>query len=328
MTFVESDEWRDLKASIDKDGYLKVSLRRDGMRYIRAIHRLVLETFIGPCPPGMETRHLDGNPANNRLDNLRWGTKAENEADKVRHGTMVCVAMGGPSMLREADIPEIFRLRESGMTHREIAARFGVVHTTIVRVLIGRTWANVSEPLGLCVGHGNGNRGGRNGRCRLTEADIPEVFRLRESGMLQRSIAARFGVGEATIRAVLCGKSWSHVARPPLSPHIGHRTFARGERNGRAKLREADLSEIFRLRDSGVTHREIALRFGVGRATIGRVLYGERWLHVARKAPGSLSGPLQASEGGIIHLGSGSLTDEIAALWGRGAIGLGDDFWR
>jgi hypothetical protein len=51
------------------------------------VHRLVLAAFVGPCPEGMEVRHLDGNPANTRLANLRYGTHSENELDKVRHGT-------------------------------------------------------------------------------------------------------------------------------------------------------------------------------------------------------------------------------------------------
>lgn len=50
------------------------------------IHILVLETFVGPCPPKMECRHLNGEPDDNRLDNLAWGTRKQNAADRKRHG--------------------------------------------------------------------------------------------------------------------------------------------------------------------------------------------------------------------------------------------------
>jgi hypothetical protein len=50
------------------------------------VHRVVLEAFVGPCPEGMECRHLDGNSANNQVDNLKWGTPSENRADIIRHG--------------------------------------------------------------------------------------------------------------------------------------------------------------------------------------------------------------------------------------------------
>lgn len=68
-------------------GYLTVGLSRDGQATRRAVHSLVAETFIGPRPNGAEVCHIDGNPANNGLENLRYGTHAENEADKRRHGT-------------------------------------------------------------------------------------------------------------------------------------------------------------------------------------------------------------------------------------------------
>ena len=258
-TWVESEGWRDLKGSVDRQGYLRVKLRRDGKKYPRGIHRLVLEAFVGQCPDGMQCRHLDGNPRNNQLSNLRWGFPEENYADRDRHGTTARGERNGLSRLREENIPEIFRLCESGMTCREIAARFGVSGWTIGAVLTGRTWAHISEPLGICVSHGRPVRGERVGGSRLREEDISEIFRLRESGMSQRSIAERFGVSRSNIGWIVTGKSWAHVSREaPESP------------------------------------------------------------------PGRLRRPVVES----IHLGPGRLLDEIAALWGRGAIGLGEDFWR
>lgn len=51
----------------------------------RAVHRLVLEAFVGPRPPGHECCHLDDDAANNRLDNLRWDTRSANQLDAVRN---------------------------------------------------------------------------------------------------------------------------------------------------------------------------------------------------------------------------------------------------
>lgn len=51
------------------------------------IHHLVLHAFVGPRPPGLECRHLNGNPADNRVCNLKWGTASENVLDKQLHGT-------------------------------------------------------------------------------------------------------------------------------------------------------------------------------------------------------------------------------------------------
>lgn len=63
-----------------------VSLYADGKSTPRPIHRLVLEAFVGPRPEGMECCHLDDDPTNNRLSNLRWDTHSANQYDQVRNG--------------------------------------------------------------------------------------------------------------------------------------------------------------------------------------------------------------------------------------------------
>ena len=71
-------------------GYLRVGLYIKGKISKLLIHRLVLEAFVGECPEGMETRHLDGDPTNNRLSNLVWGTSQENTWDIVAMGNHRC----------------------------------------------------------------------------------------------------------------------------------------------------------------------------------------------------------------------------------------------
>jgi len=58
-----------------------------GKHYTKRVHRIVLEAFRGQCPEGMEGCHNDGDPENNRLNNLRWDTRSSNLADMVTHGT-------------------------------------------------------------------------------------------------------------------------------------------------------------------------------------------------------------------------------------------------
>lgn len=68
-------------------GHLLLKLRRDGVQKTKTVHQIVAEAFLGPCPDGMQIRHLDGNPANNDVTNLVYGTSSENRLDSVRHGT-------------------------------------------------------------------------------------------------------------------------------------------------------------------------------------------------------------------------------------------------
>lgn len=69
-------------------GYVRYTLGNGAgrVRYVYA-HTLVLEAFVGPCPPGLECRHKDGNELNNFLGNLSWGTRSENTRDQLIHGT-------------------------------------------------------------------------------------------------------------------------------------------------------------------------------------------------------------------------------------------------
>lgn len=80
-------EERLLKAALFSSGYPGVTLSRDGVRASKSVHRLVAAAFLGPAPEGSQVRHLNGDPTDNRLSNLRYGTALENAADKTAHGT-------------------------------------------------------------------------------------------------------------------------------------------------------------------------------------------------------------------------------------------------
>ncbi len=66
---------------------MSVNRVANGRPELRSIHHLVAETFIGPRPEGAWVLHNNGDPEDNRPENLRYGTAAENTADSVKHGT-------------------------------------------------------------------------------------------------------------------------------------------------------------------------------------------------------------------------------------------------
>lgn len=74
------------KLHSDQSGRLHVGLSRNGKMKTYRVHRIVLEAFVGTCPEGKEALHWDDDSSNNRLENLRWGTKSENSFDKIRNG--------------------------------------------------------------------------------------------------------------------------------------------------------------------------------------------------------------------------------------------------
>ena len=62
-------------------GYLHVKI--NGKLY--SVHILVLETFVGPCPDGMECDHSDRNRCNNALTNLRWVPRTQNLRNTIKN---------------------------------------------------------------------------------------------------------------------------------------------------------------------------------------------------------------------------------------------------
>lgn len=141
--------WREaggklLRPQPDAAGYPKVALRGEGKITLAYVHRLVLEAFVGPCPPGMEARHRDGNPANNRADNLCWGTHAENIADRRRHGTAPLGERSGTAKLTEAKVREIKQRLAAGASQHPLAREFGISRSLIQAIKAGKVWAHVA----------------------------------------------------------------------------------------------------------------------------------------------------------------------------------------
>lgn len=77
---------RILRPDTNYKGYYRVLLMVDGKRYSRPIHRLVGLTFLGldPNDKWQVMMHLDDNPKNNYLSNLKVGTHKENTAWNIK----------------------------------------------------------------------------------------------------------------------------------------------------------------------------------------------------------------------------------------------------
>jgi transcriptional regulator with XRE-family HTH domain len=136
-----------------------------------------------------------------------------------------------------------------------------------------------------------------------------EMRRLRGEGWTGRAIAERFGVAESTVSKACSGMpsrrrygdprdlAWPCPRRRPPSPQcrapvgsdfpagpadeLGPRDTRRtGSCNGRAKLDEAGVARLRRLREEGRSYRELAREFGISRSNVWYVLSGSTWSHV------------------------------------------------
>lgn len=83
------DTWKRMKPGTHHKGYLYVNLTpaEGGSYKTFRVHRLILGAFVGPCPEGMQCRHLNGIKKDCSLGNLKWGTHEENCEDNRRLGS-------------------------------------------------------------------------------------------------------------------------------------------------------------------------------------------------------------------------------------------------
>jgi hypothetical protein len=139
---------RYLRQSRASGNHRRVNLSREDGIHREAVHVLILETFVGPCPKGLEGCHRDGDGANNRLDNLRWDTHQANVMDAVRHGT--CSGFknkgehNGQAWLTDQQVRDIDLLyRSGGCTQRELANRYKVSDTAIWKIVHRKKWKHL-----------------------------------------------------------------------------------------------------------------------------------------------------------------------------------------
>lgn len=130
-----------------KSGHLKIALCKNGEHYQKYIHRLVLETFTGQCPPGMEACHNNGNPQDNKLDNLRWDTPKNNTKDSIIQGTHSSLRRGekhNSTKLTEKDVKlirELYKLKK--FNQYQLAKRFNICQYNISKIIRKETWKHI-----------------------------------------------------------------------------------------------------------------------------------------------------------------------------------------
>jgi len=137
-------------STYDAWGYKTVTLQKNRKSNKRFVHRLVLQTFIGECPKGFQCRHLNGDKQDCRLENLKWGSRSENQLDRIKHGTDNRGERHGMAKLTKENVKKIrimglknnkkVRKIDNGGNYKEIAKKFNIAPSTVGHIVRGSTW--------------------------------------------------------------------------------------------------------------------------------------------------------------------------------------------
>jgi hypothetical protein len=123
-------------------GICRVKLCKCGVKNFYSLSHLVLETFGVPRIPYMICCHNDGNPMNNRIDNLRWDTIKSNCEDSVKHGVQVNGERVHTHKLTEEDVMEILRI-PTKISSKVVSEIYGVSSGNIRSIRARKTWKHL-----------------------------------------------------------------------------------------------------------------------------------------------------------------------------------------
>lgn len=126
-------------------GYIGISLCKNGIQCSKRVHRLVLESFVGSCPSGMECNHKNGIKTDNRLENLEWVTASENSIHKYRtlHPGCRQGSKHSQTKLTEQNVLEIRRLCKENYSTNFIVDKFNITKNIIYKIKHRRSWKHI-----------------------------------------------------------------------------------------------------------------------------------------------------------------------------------------
>lgn len=163
---------------------------------------------FGDIPPGMYVCHKCDNPECTNPEHLFLGTATDNARDKENKGR-------GLRKFDQQTCNAIYTLISLGASKRSVARAFQTYRNSIETAMqYGVMLPPVDKkpkkerkpksppPIGI---------GAKNGRAKLTDADVIQIRALRAQGLSNPEIAAKFAVGSSMVSHICNRRCWTHI---------------------------------------------------------------------------------------------------------------------
>jgi len=138
-------KWKVLKLHFSgRSPRLTVGLMKNRTRKSVLVHKAVLMAFVSPCPNGMECCRNNGNPLDNRIENLRWDTPRANNRDVAKRGKRKG-ENSGTSKLTNKQVLEIRKKykEDETTTYSGLAREYKVSTSTLRAIITRHTWRHI-----------------------------------------------------------------------------------------------------------------------------------------------------------------------------------------
>lgn len=189
----------------DDGKYLRIKINGGGESKEYRVHFLVATAFIDNPNNYKEVNHLDGNGHNNHKDNLEWSTRRENMVHSVTND------LAG-SKLDTNKVREICKIiiDHPEYTNLEIGEKYGVKHTAISNIRLGKSWVEITKEFGFKKQEKTNNTKHRR---KLTDEQVIEICHLLNTrkDLSAVKIGEMFGVAKTTINDISAGNTYQDI---------------------------------------------------------------------------------------------------------------------
>ena len=180
-----------LKEKYKSDGYHRVTLVNNGIKYTCLVHRLVAIAFIPNLDNKPQVNHIDGNKGNNCIDNLEWVNQSENNIHSYSHGLKK--PSYGNAKLSKDTVIKVCEMIENGDKNEDIINKLNISKSLFNGIKYGLTWTTISKNYKFKY---------KRTRIKITENEFSEIKDMLSNNISIDTISEKFGVAKTTVKNV------------------------------------------------------------------------------------------------------------------------------